>query len=138
MPRVGAATRAAAIKAATPQAFLNYGYKAREIRSLADAENIGRLARAGYTDPDDLNVFTSKGYQPEANALERSSFDAYKTYADWVEADLTPERVGELSRAGIPPSKMTSIAPDADLEAESKPYRDEYKRLFKADYPSSS
>lgn len=93
--------------------------------TLDDARAIGRLAKAGITEPDQLKPWVSS-IHAEANRYIDRDQSILAIHGDLIEAGVTPERLGEITRAGIPVTEAAAHAKTKDLWAAGKTFRDEY------------
>lgn len=93
--------------------------------TLTDARAIGRLANAGITEPDQLKPWLTS-IHPEANRYINRDQSILALHADLISAGVTPERLGEITRAGIPITDAAAHAKTKDLWAAGKTFRDEY------------
>ncbi|QOD05650.1 hypothetical protein [Pseudarthrobacter sp. BIM B-2242] len=93
--------------------------------TLDDARAIGRLAKAGIDEPDQLRTWTTS-IHAEANRYIDRDQSLLAIHADFIEAGVTPERLGEITRAGIPVTEAAAHAKTQDLWAAGKTFRDEY------------
>lgn len=91
-----------------------------------DAKAIGRLAKAGITNPDQVRE-RMRGYHPAANRYEDRDVSVLVLHADVVEAGIAPERLNAMSRAGIPITEAVRLKDAPDLWAAGKPFRDVYE-----------
>jgi hypothetical protein len=97
------------------------GYTSQQITST-DARAIGRLARLGVEDTHRL-FDNARAQYTLANALVDRKKNVLDIHADIIEAGITPDRLGRMSRAGIPVDKAADHANDTDLWAAGAPYR---------------
>lgn len=113
-------------KHATGQQLAVYRHGRREPLTLEDAKAIGELTKAGIEDPRELDRWAVEVHAP-ANPWNRRNPSVFRTYADIVTAGITPQKLGRMTRAGIPMWDAASYKDSTDLWADGKSYRDEYK-----------
>lgn len=101
--------------------------------SDSDVANTRRLVDAGYDSPESAKVLTSSGYTPEMTRHDRGNRDTMGTFANLAESGLSPQKIGQMSRAGIPAPKMVQHKDDADMWKSGAGYREQYNRDQESD-----
>lgn len=93
--------------------------------TVTDAAAVGRLIEQGFTSTEDLREYTSQVCQ-DSNMLVDRKTSPYAVYAGFKPAGLTPEKLGELTRAGIPVSEAYRFAKTENAWADGERFRAEY------------
>ena len=88
-----------------------------------DLPAIARLNKAGITDPDQLKPWVAASHN-RANQFVNRDQSILAVHADVIEAGITPERLGEMTRAGIPVDQTPAYTGSKNLWADGKQFRD--------------
>lgn len=91
----------------------------------AGARAVGRLVKAGITEPAQLRPWTSSSHNEANRFIERGT--ALGLHADIIAARISPERLGEMTRAGIPVSEAPRLKSATDVWAAGKPFRERWE-----------
>lgn len=125
MRTVDIKTLAAVRKYADGRTLQAFAAKLGTSLSKADARAIGRLGKAGITEPAQLRPWTAAAHNEANRFIERGT--ALGLHADIVAARITPERLGEMTRAGIPVNEAPGLKNAPDLWAAGKPFRERWE-----------
>jgi hypothetical protein len=87
-----------------------------------DPKAIGRLNKLGIDHPDQLRPWTA-AIHVRANKFIDRDRSVLAIHADVIKAGLTPERLGEMTRAGIPVTEVAKHKDTKDLWAAGTEYR---------------
>jgi hypothetical protein len=112
---------------ATGDQLATFRFYTRDQITSTDARAIGRLAKLGVEDYSRL-LDNARAQYTLANVMVDRRKNVLDVHADIIGAGITPERLGRMSRAGIPVDKAADHATDTDLWAAGAPYRDAVMR----------
>jgi hypothetical protein len=87
-----------------------------------DPKAIGRLNKLGIDHPDQLRPWTAAIHLRANKFIDRDQ-SILAIHADFIDAGLTPERLGEMTRAGIPVTEVAKHKDTKDLWAAGTEYR---------------
>ncbi|MET4144263.1 hypothetical protein [Arthrobacter sp. UYCo732] len=87
-----------------------------------DPKAIGRLNKLGVDHPDQLRPYAA-AVHVRANTFINREQSILAIHADVIKAGLTPERLGVMSRAGIPVTEAVRHKDTEDLWAAGQEYR---------------
>jgi hypothetical protein len=90
-----------------------------------DAQAVARLGKAGITEPAQLRPWISANHAEANKFIERGA--VLGIHADVVTARISPERIGEMTRAGIPVNEAPALKNAPDLWAAGKPFRERWE-----------
>lgn len=88
----------------------------------ADAVAISVLRDHGVTDPDQLRPYTAAAH-PRANRLTNRNQSILAIHAAVIKAKISPERLGQIQRAGIPIDQAPAFKDNMDLWAAGREFR---------------
>lgn len=114
-------------KHATGEQMAVFKAATRQKITLVDAQAIGRLAKAGITEPDQLRAWSSTIHKEANKYVDLDGDSKLAIHADVVDAGITPEHLALMSRAGIPVTEAPRHKNTKDLWAAGKPFRDNYE-----------
>ncbi|MBG0738940.1 hypothetical protein IV500_05820 [Paeniglutamicibacter antarcticus] len=112
-------------KHATGEQMAVYKNATRKDITVVDAQAIGRLAKAGISEPDQLKAWTGAVHSTANWDLDRNQ-SILAIHADIIEAGITPDKLGEMTRAGIPVDEAGQYTDTADLWTAGQKFRDTY------------
>ncbi|GAA4034970.1 hypothetical protein GCM10023063_19070 [Arthrobacter methylotrophus] len=87
-----------------------------------DPKAIGRLLKLGIENPDQLRPWT-EACHTRANAFINRDQSILAIHADVIKAGITPDRLGAITRAGIPVTEAAKYKNTTDLWAAGAGYR---------------
>ncbi len=93
--------------------------------TVTEAAAVGRLIKQGFNSTEDLRPYTSQVCQ-DSYMLVDKKISPYVAYASFKPAGLTPEKLGELTRAGIPVTEAYRFAKTENAWADGARFRAEY------------
>lgn len=91
--------------------------------SVEDAEAIAVLRAHGITEPAQLRPYTTAAHSRANHAVNRNQ-SVLAVHANVIKAGISPEKLGQMQRAGIPVDEAPAFKDSADLWADGKKYRD--------------
>lgn len=93
----------------------------------SDAKAVGILVKNGIAKAEDLRPYF-KGIYRQANWCVEHGTAALPVYASIVKAGITPERLGHMTRAGIPTDRVHEFATAEDLWEAGREFREGYAK----------
>lgn len=113
----------AARKAADPYSVAVWSGIMKRTLSLDDVKAVGVLARHGYGDPTKIKDEFGPVILRPANELMDREQSLVAVWASVAKAGITPEKLRDMTRAGIPLDRAAKFAKSSDLWTEGAQFR---------------
>ncbi|ACL42025.1 hypothetical protein Achl_4074 (plasmid) [Pseudarthrobacter chlorophenolicus A6] len=113
---------AEARKHATGAQMATFAANTRDQLRFDDPQAIGRLTKLGIDSPDQLRPWAASIHARANTFIDRDQ-SVLAIYADIIKAGVTPERLGALTRAGIPVTEAAKHKDTKDPWAAGQKYR---------------
>lgn len=115
----------AARKHATGARLALFHSATRKALTPADVRAVGALAKLKIDDPAQLGAYSAAIHRDANKFIDRDQ-SILAIHAAIIKAKITPERLGAMTRAGIPVTEAVKNKDTADLWAAGQPFRDAY------------